>query len=206
MRKWFSIAPMLLLAACSRNHPANTTSEVPAAVGEPAPAEIAIPAGTPLHVRIDQTLSTRHNRSGDNFGATLVAPVELDGKIILPQGTRFSGHVTTAKSSGRFKGRAYLGLTLDTFQRNGREYAVTTNSATRVSSAHAKRNAVMIGGGSGIGAAIGAIAGGGKGALIGAGAGAAAGTVGEGLTGKKDVSLPAETHLRFVLTNGISVV
>ena len=44
-----------------------------------------------------------------------------------------------------------------------------TTSVNRVSAAHKKRNAILIGGGAGLGAAIGAIAGGGKGALIGAG-------------------------------------
>jgi len=75
----------------------------------------------------------------------------------------------------------------------------------RVSAAHKKRNAVLIGGGSALGAAIGAIAGGGKGALIGAGAGAGAGTVGAGVTGKKEVGIPAETPLRFTLRAPVSL-
>jgi hypothetical protein len=50
-----------------------------------------------------------------------------------------------------------------------------------------------------VGAAIGAIASGGTGALIGAGAGAVAGTVGAAVTGRKEVTLPAETVMRFTL-------
>src|SRR5215468_10291868 len=49
-----------------------------------------------------------------------------------------------------------------------------------------------IGGGAGLGAALGAVAGGGTGALIGAGAGAAAGTAGAAATGKKSVAFPVE--------------
>ena len=67
------------------------------------------------------------------------------------------------------------------------------------SGAHKKRNLVAIGGGSGVGAAIGAIASGGTGALIGAGAGAVAGTVGAAVTGKKEVTIPAESVVRFTL-------
>jgi len=56
-----------------------------------------------------------------------------------------------------------------------------------------------------LGAAIGALAGGGSGALIGAGAGAAAGLGGAALTGKKDIVVPAETMLSFVLRDDVVV-
>jgi hypothetical protein len=158
-----------------------------------------IPAGAALHVRVDSTLDTRRNRAGDGFTATLSQPIELNGRVVVPAGTRFAGHVTTAAASGRFKGRAAIGLRLDSFRLNGRNYAIRTSSVDRVSAAHKKRNSILIGGAAGLGAAIGAIAGGGKGALIGAGAGAGAGTVGAGVTGKRQVGIVAETPLRFTL-------
>jgi hypothetical protein len=68
-----------------------------------------------------------------------------------------------------------------------------------VSADHKKRNAVAVGGGAGLGAAIGAIAGGGTGAAIGAAAGAGAGTAGAYATGKREVTLPAETALLFTV-------
>jgi len=52
-----------------------------------------------------------------------------------------------------------------------------------------------------LGALIGGLAGGGKGALIGGLAGAGAGTVGAGATGNRDLVIPAETVLRFRLSN-----
>ena len=160
---------------------------------------LAIPSGAALHVRLDETLDTRRNSAGDRFSATLSQPVLVEGQVVVPAGTRFSGHVTAAGASGRMKGRARIGLTLDSFPFAGRQYRVQTTSVDRVSAAHKKRNALLIGGGSGLGAAIGAIAGGGKGALIGAGAGAGAGAVGAAATGKMEVGIPAETALRFAL-------
>ena len=118
---------------------------------------------------------------------------------MLDVGTVFTGHVTTADESGRLKGRAVLGVTLDTFRRGGRDYQVQTNRVTRVSAAHKKHNAGFIAGGAGLGAAIGALAGGGKGAGIGALAGGAAGTAGAAATGKFQVSLPAESRVTFSL-------
>jgi hypothetical protein len=167
--------------------------------------EIAIPSGTQVHVRLNQSLDTRRNRSGDRFTASLTMPIQEGGRVLVPKGTIFTGHITTAAASGRMKGRAVMGLTLDSFEINGARYPVVTSKTSRVSTSHKKRNLVLIGGGSGLGALIGGLAGGGKGALIGGGAGAAAGTAGAAATGKKDVSLPAETLLTFRLEENVEL-
>jgi hypothetical protein len=164
-----------------------------------------IPSGTPFHVRLDNEVDTKRNRAGDRFSASLSEPLLVGGLAVLPAGTRFSGHITTAGSSGRMKGRAVIGLALDSFDYRGHKYPIRTTSVDRVSAAHKKRNSVLIGGGTGLGAALGAIAGGPKGALIGAGAGAAAGTAGAAATGKKDVSVPAEALLRFTFRAPVEI-
>jgi hypothetical protein len=222
MRKWLWIAPVLLAAGCSRNQAAKTQSEQPASTVQAAsaapPQPIAtpdpganpdlvsapandpvIPSGTLLRVRVDQALSTRRNRRGDRFTATLMEPVAVNGQDVLPSGTRLAGRVLVAAPSGRLKGRARLILALDSFERDGHRYAIETTAASRVSRNHKKRNLAVIGGSAGTGATVGAIAGGGPGALIGAGAGAVAGTVGAAVTGRKQVSIPAETVVRFTL-------
>ena len=50
-----------------------------------------IPAGTPLHVRLDQSLGTKHDSTGERFYASLADPVVMNGHTLLPVGTRFSG-------------------------------------------------------------------------------------------------------------------
>jgi hypothetical protein len=102
---------------------------------------------------------------------------------VVPKGTSFYGHVTQSRPSGRFKGRAVLALKLDSFDLNGQTHEIRSANSTRASAGHKKHHLLWIGGGSGGGAAVGAIAGGGTGALIGAGAGAAAGTIGSAITG-----------------------
>jgi hypothetical protein len=183
-------------------------------VDTPAPAEqapapvrnaVIIPSGTPLHVRLDHGLDTKKNKAGDRFSALLSEPLLVGGLAVLPAGTRFSGHVTAADSSGRLKGRAVIGLALDSFEYRGRRYAIRTTHVDRVSAAHKKRNSILIGGGTGLGAALGAIAGGPKGALIGAGAGAAAGTAGAAATGERQVGVPPEAVLRFTLRAPVEI-
>ncbi len=180
--------------------PAGARAGTQPATSPEAGSEISIPRGSRLRVRVDEALNTRRNRAGDAFHATLTAPVEVEGRTVLPAGTVFTGHVTTADESGRLQGRAVLGVTLDSFRHEGTEYHIQTDRVVRESASHAKRNAGFIGGGAGLGAVIGAIAGSGKGAAIGALAGGAAGTAGAAATGKLQVGLPAEALLTFSLT------
>src|SRR5580693_6874321 len=43
--------------------------------GSPAPVQLTIPAGTWLTIRVNEPLSSDHNRQGDAFTATLVQPL-----------------------------------------------------------------------------------------------------------------------------------
>jgi len=171
----------------------------------PAPEVVSIPRGTTLRVRLAQSIDTARSRAGERFTATLDAPVLHGAHVAIPKGTTFTGHVTAAKPSGRLRGRAVLGLTLDAFEWNGKSYPIATSGVSRTSANHKRRNLGLIGGGSGVGALIGAIAGGGKGALIGAGAGAAAGTAGAAFTGRRNVRLPAESLLAFTLERPVQL-
>ena len=188
-----------------------TSAERPSPFPSPAPANsspnygrgplnaISIPAGTVLDVRLEQTLDTKRNRPGDRFTASVRRPIILDGRTIIPKGTIFTGHLTESKASGRFKGRAVLGLSLDSFELNGRRHEIRATHLGRETGGHKKRNWGWIAGGAGAGTAVGALAGGPAGAVIGAGAGAGAGTAGAAFTGKKNIILPVETPLAFSL-------
>lgn len=162
-------------------------------------------SGTPISVRLEQSLDTKYNRAGTPFVARISRPVVLEGAVVLPQGALCRGHVVESKPSGRLKGRAVLGLSLDTIETRGRIYHVATNGPAFFSGNHKKHNLLWIGGGAGTGAGIGAIAGGGVGAAIGAGAGAAAGTTGALITGRRNLHLPVETAVVFTLQEPVTV-
>jgi hypothetical protein len=205
----------VLLSACGVRQAGQASNQEGTLQAAPSAAEVSpapapppirsISSGTIVRVRLEETLDTARNRAGDRFSATLVEPVAVDGTPVIPKGTRFAGHLIDSKPSGRFKGRALLSLSLDSFELNGRSHDITTTRVARASGGHKKRNWILIGGGSGLGSALGAIAGGPAGALIGAGSGAAAGTAGAAFTGKKNVHLPVETQLAFTLRSPVSV-
>lgn len=164
-----------------------------------------LPAGTHVQVRLSQSLDTRREKPGTPFVAHLAAPVTHDGEVIFERGALCRGHVVESKPSGRLKGRAVISLSLDSIQSRGRTYTLVTSDPAFVGKRHRNRNLILIGGGAGTGAGIGAIAGGGVGALIGAGAGAAAGTAGALITGKKNLHLAPETRVSFALRQPLIV-
>jgi len=169
------------------------------------PKPLVVPADTVIAVVLDQTLGSKTSKSGDRFTATVESPVEVDGKVAIPKGARAEGVVSDAKAAGHFKGGAVLSLTLTSVTVSGKDHEIQTSAATQSTKGKGKRTAVMVGGGAAGGAGIGAIAGGGKGAGIGALIGAAAGTAGAGLTGNRDITLPAETALDFKLLQPVTI-
>jgi hypothetical protein len=221
MRAIWVILITFLLGACSKQQSTPTTVSAaqppaaqtpaaqPPAVQTPAvqaPAEtFNLPAGSSIRVRLNQTIDSRRNRPGDRFTATLNGPILIGGREAIPNGTQFVGHVTDARHSGRFKGRAVVGLTLDSFTIDGEEYQIDTAPDRRASTRHRKRNFAFIGGGAAAGAGIGALVGGGVGAAVGAGAGAGAGATTAFFTGKKNVAIRAETILSFRLREPVTV-
>lgn len=166
---------------------------------------VTISGGTAIHVRLDNSLSTKENRPGDEFTATVSEPLEVEGRTVIPQGARARGRIVEARESGRLKGKARMDLELTSIEVNGNSYAIQTADARRHSGNHKKRDWYTIGGGAAGGAVIGAIAGGGEGALIGGPIGAGAGLTYALMTGKKDVRLPAETRLTFKLAQPVTI-
>lgn len=175
------------------------------AAPEVAAPQFTLAAGTRVHVWLAQRLDTKHSYGGEPFLAHIAEPIVIGDRVVVPKGAAVRGHVISARPSGRLRGRAQILLALDSLELNGRRYSMVTSVDDRVSRSHRRRNLGFIGGGAGGGAAVGALAGGGIGALIGAGVGAGAGTVGAVFTGRKNVVLPPETRLSFVLRDPVRI-
>ena len=124
---------------------------------------------------------------------------------MLPRGTRFNGVVTEAHKRGHFKGRSELGLRLTSMVFNGKTYPIATAGVTETKKGKGKRSTAFIGGTTGLGMLVGGVATGGVGLAVGALAGGGLGTFLAGATGNKDVTVPAETLLRFRLEDGLTV-
>ena len=168
-------------------------------------SKVIVPAGTRLRVTLTNAVSSDKSRPGDSFLAVLAEPIVIDGKTVFEKGTKVRGVVVDAKQSGRVKGRASIELRLTEIVRGANALNISTKSYSAVAESTKKRDAVLIGGGAGLGAAIGALAGGGKGALIGAGIGGGAGTGTVLATKGKEIRYSPETRITFSLARSVEV-
>jgi hypothetical protein len=171
-----------------------------------APAEVNIPAGSDLTIRINQAINSQTTPPGSRFSGEMDQGwTDSGGRVILPRGTPVEGQVVASHNGGHFKGASLLELRLTSLTLNGTRYPLDTRDVVRERKGKGKRTAGFIGGGGGLGLLIGGLAGGGKGALIGGLAGAGAGTAGAGLTDNHPLDIPAESIVRFRLKDDLTL-
>jgi hypothetical protein len=181
-------------------------AEPAAPQGQPFPATLTIPAGTILVTRINDYLSTDHNKIGDQFTATLENPIVVNGWVVARRGQTIVGKVKEVRKAGRVKGTSELGVELtDLSVVDGRQLPILTELWKGSGGTSHGQDAATIGTSTGLGALIGAAADWGTGAAIGAGAGAAAGIGLVLLTRGRPTVIGPEAQLSFRLVDPVTV-
>lgn len=167
---------------------------------------VTIPAGTILRLRVDRGFGSDISRIEDPVTATLARAVVIDGRTILPAGSRASGYVSDAQRPGKVKGRGRVAVRFTRIAPgSGEPYRMETRSWVAVAPATKKKDALTIGLPAAGGAAIGALVDGKKGAAIGAAAGGGAGTAVVLTTRGKDVRVGRGAVLSVRLTSPLTV-
>lgn len=164
---------------------------------------VRVPANTKLVVRIEQAIGSEINKPGDAVHLVLMEPLIVKGGVVAASGSEVIGRVTHVKESGRVKGRAAIGFTLEELKLPARSLALSTDDFYRVAPSTVKRDAATIGIATGVGALIGGLTGGGKGAAIGGAIGGGAGTGTVLLTKGKHVLIPVGGVFTFALQNAL---
>src|SRR5882724_6244126 len=107
---WLAVAAagLLTVAGCSNqatNEAAATApkaqtpkAQAPKAASvsskEPQPTTmVTVPKGTAISATVGQTLDSNKNHAGDTFAAKLTTPVQVEGKTVIPKGTKVVGRV-----------------------------------------------------------------------------------------------------------------
>lgn len=179
----------------------------PYAESRSAVRETVIPAGTVLHVRLDNGVGSDTSRVEDVVRGRLTKAVIVNGRTAVPAGSALVGSVTQSVRSGKVKGRARLGVRFNTLAPTGdrERYRIQTGTWRAVAPGTKKQDAAKIGLPAAGGAVVGGIVGGKKGAAIGAAAGGGAGTAVVLTTRGKEVHLPRGAVLTIRLTAPITV-
>ena len=150
---WLAVAAgsFITVAGCSnqaaneaanspKNEPTGTARKAetvkPAAVATKTthePQLITVPKGMEITATVGQTLASDKNKAGDSFSARLAAPLQVDGKTVIPKGTRMTGHVVTVK-------KHELKVALASVVLHGKSYDLETNSIRPPKQKSAKNN------------------------------------------------------------------
>ena len=175
--------------------------------------EIIIPAGTALHCRISQTLTTKLNNQGDSFAASVSEPVMISSHLVIPAGATLEGRIVLLERPGRVRGVGTMRLSPEriTFS-DGRSFPMSATLMTAYGADNVKvqgsegtlkgpssRVPEMeeIGGGSAAGTVIGLIA---HHPFVGMVLGGTAGFVDRVRRGGKDLNIPVGTQLNYQFT------
>jgi len=186
--------------------PPALADNAPAQTPLTAPKRMIIDQGTPVAVRLIDSLDSEKNRTGDTFHATLNAALTSDGEEAVPAGVELTGHLVDVKSAGQFAGQSVVVLQLDNISSGGKNYSIQTDQYRKEGKSRGKNTAEKVGGGAILGGIIGALAGGGKGAAIGTAAGAGVGGAAQAASKSQQIKLPSETVLNFTLQAPVEVV
>lgn len=90
------------------------------AAAPPAPIQrLILPAGTPLTVVVNDSLSSQSNQVGDRFQVAVAEDVSDNGVVVIPKGTIGYGEVTFSTSKGGWGKGGILGITLRYLELNG---------------------------------------------------------------------------------------
>jgi hypothetical protein len=170
-------------------------------------------------VKLDTTLATFSNKPGDLFQGQLIHPVVLEGRTVIPAGTKIEGRVAKVTEPRRISGRPTIKIVPETLVLAGGERflldatLVDTNAGrdTDVNqegefkgAGHDRRDQVETGGGAAGGMLIGGLIGGPPGIVIGGivGAGSAGG---HWLSKHRSATLPAGTTLTIELNRPLAM-
>jgi len=171
----------------------------------PTSSYILVPQGTAIAMRLQTTLSTKTAQVGDRFQAAVTAPVHVNGRLAIPQGSNVSGHVILARQPGKASGRGELQFSYDQVAFDGRSYDMNTTSQVYTSKSGTTKDVALIGGGAVAGGIVGGVLGGKNDIAKGAAVGGAAGTGASLLTRGPQLVMEQGTVLQTQLDQSLSV-
>jgi hypothetical protein len=76
-------------------------------------AQVTIPDGTKLRVRLDQTISSATADEGQTVELSVAEPIKIGDQVVIPEGARVTGTITTAEAKRRMGRSGKLDFSID---------------------------------------------------------------------------------------------
>lgn len=172
-----------------------------------APPRYTIAANSLMRLRLNDGLTSKSAKVGEQFSSTVVDTVYAKGLQVIPQGSIVTGHVTHVTRAGRKSNAGSLNVTFTGVHLpNGKSYPLNASLATSASAdnegqvkggSSKKRNVAFVAGG----AVVGGLINGAAGAGIGAGAGIAGALIKKG----KEAEVKPGTEFNIILNHNVAL-
>src|SRR5438094_1069668 len=104
VRNGLQVASAVVSAPAHESAPSRqrTRSGSSAVIRQSAVSFVTIPGGTPLSVRLVDSIDSNKNKDGDIFHATLDSPIIAGGRVVVPKDADVEGEIGGLKSAGHF--------------------------------------------------------------------------------------------------------
>jgi hypothetical protein len=87
--------------------------------------EITVPEGTEFKLQLHTTINSSSSKVGDRVVCSLIDPVAVEDRDVLPKGVRVDGHIGEARPAGHRGKGGYLAIIFDTVELpNGQKVAI----------------------------------------------------------------------------------
>lgn len=94
--------------------------------------EYTIPEGTEFKLQLHTTINSKTSKVGDRVLATLIDPVYVEDRDVLPKGVRIDGHVQEVKGARRKGKGGYIYVIFDTVELPNGEKVAILGSLTEI--------------------------------------------------------------------------
>lgn len=180
----------------------------------------SVPVGETIHVKMNDTLSSKSAAVGDTFTTRTTDPVySTSGVVVIPQGSTIVGRVTRVKAARKGGNVGEIDVSFVEVRLPNGSKKVINGSLSELDTKKGKsdsegtvagdktkhRKVIFTGAGGAGGAVLGGLIGGGKGAIIGAIAGAAGGYITETQTKGENVEVKSGTEFGVRVNQAFSL-
>jgi hypothetical protein len=105
--------------------------------------EWTVPEGTEFKLQLHTTINSKTSKPGDRVLSTLIDPVAVEDREVLPKGVRIDGHISEVRGAARKGKGGYLYVVFDTVELPNGEKVAIIGSLTEIFSSEGGEDSMV---------------------------------------------------------------